>query len=77
MLIPRTMSHDLAVFRLQLFLLQLLEPGLLFTDFGLDLINLGLDFSYFLLLPFKTSIQGNARRRRNETASSWYLSLHS
>ena len=33
--------HDLAVFRLQLFLLQLLEPGLLFTDFSLDLINLG------------------------------------
>ena len=32
---------------IQLFLLQLLEPGLLFADFGLDLINLGLDFHAF------------------------------
>ena len=39
--------HDLTVFCLQLFLLQLLEPGLLFTDFGLDLVNLGLNFHAF------------------------------
>jgi len=32
--------HDLAVFGLLLVLFQLLEPGLLFADFGLDLINL-------------------------------------
>ena len=29
--------HDLAVFGLQLVFLQLLEPGLLLVDFGLDL----------------------------------------
>ena len=50
--------HDLAVFRLQLFLLQLLEPGLLFTDFGLDLINLGLNFHAFGSCHFKTSCHG-------------------
>ena len=50
--------HDLAVFRLQLFLLQLLEPGLLFADFGLDLINLGLNFHAFGSCHFKTSCHG-------------------
>ena len=39
--------HDLLVFRLPMLLLQLFQPGLLFTDFGLDLINLGLDFLAF------------------------------
>lgn len=50
--------HDLTVFCLQLFLLQLLEPGLLFTDFGLDLINLGLNFHAFGSCHFKTSCHG-------------------
>lgn len=37
--------HDLAVFRLQFFLLQLLEPRLLLVDLGRDLFNLGLNFA--------------------------------
>ena len=39
--------HDLLVFRLPVLLLQLFQPGLLFADFGLDLINLSLDFHTF------------------------------
>ena len=63
--------HDLAVFGLLLVFLQLLEPGLLFADFGLDLINLGLDFLAFAYRHRYLLVRVNARRRRNEIANSY------
>ena len=51
------------------------QPGLLFADFDLDLINLGLDFLALACRHRIPPIMVNARRRKNETASSLYLSL--
>ena len=64
--------HDLAVFRLQLFLLQLLQPGLLFCNLGLDLFDLGLDFRAFADCHIQKSsfINKVCRRHIDGTANS-------
>ena len=62
--------HDLAVFCLQLFLFQFLEPCLLLVDLGHDLFNLGLNFCAFGDSHKKPPIKIIFRRRRNGTASN-------
>ena len=51
--------HDLAVFRLQLLLLQFFKPRLLLGNFGLDLLNLGLDLCAFRNCHIKNLLYGS------------------